>query len=108
MQLKIIGESINVTNTINNVIKNSSDLSGTLNANAVLANRLARATACYSTEAIKASIAESTLNEAQIKTILSSKGLKGELLKTTTAELAQATSTDALSASQKKITFGNL
>lgn len=108
MQLKTIGESLNVTNTINSVIKNSSDLSGTFNENAVLAHRLAEATSGYSIEAIKASIAQSTLNEEEIKAILSAKGLTGEILETTTAELAQITSTNALSASQKKATISTV
>lgn len=104
MQLKTIGESLNVTNTINNVINKYSALSETQGYNAYISHKLAEATAGYSTEAIKASIAESTLNETQIKAILYKKGLTGETLKTTTAELAQVTSTNALSASQKKAT----
>lgn len=45
----------------------------------------------YSIEAIKASISESTLNEMQIRAILSQKGLTGNILETTTAELANTT-----------------
>ncbi|MBP3505090.1 MAG: hypothetical protein J6K43_01620 [Lachnospiraceae bacterium] len=61
---------------------------------------LKNVTASYSTEAVKMAIAQSTLNKTQIEAILSAKGLTGETLKTTTAELAQVTSTNALSASQ--------
>lgn len=68
--------------------------------NATLANRLSQATAGYSTEAIKASIAESTLNEMQIKAILSKKGLTGNILETTTAELTAITTTNAMTVSE--------
>ena len=49
-------------------------------------------------------IAESVLNEEQIKAILVKQGLTGETLKTTTAELAQVTSTNKLATSQKVAT----
>lgn len=52
----------------------------------------------YSIEAIKASIAESPLNEMQIRAILSQKGLTGNILETTTAELANTTATNAMAA----------
>lgn len=104
MQLKTIGESLNVTNTINAVIKANQHLGNGLNDATVLSHKLAEATKCYSTEAIKAAISQSTLNETQIKAILSAKNLTGETLETTTAELAQVASTNALSASQKKAT----
>ena len=61
---------------------------------------LKNVTASYSTEAVKMAIAQSTLNKTQIEAILSAKGLTGETLETTTAELAQITTTNALSASQ--------
>ena len=66
---------------------------------------LKNVTASYSTEAVKMAIAQSTLNKTQIEAILSAKGLTGETLKTTTAELAQVTSTNALSASQTEATL---
>ena len=101
MQLKIVGESLNVTNTINDIIKSSLDLNGAFSANEVLSKNLAVATKGYSLEAVKMAIAESTLNEEQIRSILIKQGLQGEILETTTAELAQVTSTNALSASQE-------
>ena len=65
---------------------------------------LKNVTASYSTEAVKMAIAQSTLNKTQIEAILSAKGLTGETLETTAAELAQVTSTNALSASQEVAT----
>ena len=97
-----------VTKSFDDVIKKSSDLQGTYNANAVLANRLADAVSGYSTEAIKASISESTLNETQIKAILSKKGLKDEILETTTADLANAASVNAVAAAEKKATASTI
>lgn len=65
-----------------------------------------------SLEATKLALSQSALNASQIKTILSSKGLQGELLKTTTDEIANIASTNVLSTSQKTATtttigFGN-
>lgn len=61
-------------------------------------------TSTYSTEALKLAIAQTTLDKTQIKAILTAKGLKGEILETTTAELAQATATNTLSASETTAT----
>lgn len=58
----------------------------------------------YSTKVIKMAIANTTLNDTQIKVTLSVNGHKGEILKTTIAELAQVTSTNAFAASQKGAT----
>ena len=84
MQLKTVGESLSVLNFINNI-------SETEQLTIQLKN--------YSIDAIKAAISQSTLNEEQIRTILSSKKLKGEILETTTAELAQITTNNALTSS---------
>lgn len=54
----------------------------------------------YTTETLKAAIAKSTLEKANIRTILSENGLQGELLETTADELANAASTNAVAASQ--------
>lgn len=62
--------------------------------------QLAESLSGYSIEAIKASIAESTLNEMQIRAILSQKGLTGNILETTTAELANATATNAVAVAE--------
>ncbi len=56
----------------------------------------------YTTETLKAALAQSTLNKAQMKTILLANGLQGELLETTAAELANAASTHAVAEAQKK------
>lgn len=99
-QLKIVGESLDVTKTINDIINKSKELQNTYNANANLAAKLAKATSGYSIEAVKASIAESTLNEMQIRAILSQKGLTGNILETTTAELANATATNTVAVAE--------
>ncbi len=62
--------------------------------------QLAKALNGYSVEAIKASISESTLNEMQIRAILSQKGLTGNILETTTAELANATAINAVAVAE--------
>lgn len=62
--------------------------------------QLAEALNGYSIEAIKASISESTLNEMQIRAILSQKGLTGNILETTTAELANTTATNAVAVAE--------
>lgn len=56
----------------------------------------------YTTETLKAALAQSTLNKEQIKTILSANGLQGELLETTVDELANAASTNLVAESQKR------
>lgn len=99
-QLKIVGESLDVTKTINDIINKSKELQNTYDANVNLAAKLAKATSGYSIEAVKASIAESTLNEMQIRAILSQKGLTGNILETTTAELANATATNAVAVAE--------
>ena len=99
-QLKIVGESLDVTKTINDIINKSKELQNTYDANTNLAAKLAKATSGYSIEAVKASIAESTLNEMQIRAILSQKGLTGNILETTTAELANATATNAVAVAE--------
>lgn len=101
VQLKTIGESLDVTKTINDIINKSSDVDNKLNSNIILTNRLAKATKKYSLNAIKTAIAESTLDETQIKAILEKKGLKHKELETTTAELAEVTSNNAIINSEK-------
>lgn len=108
MQLKTVGESLNVIRTINSTLKATSELRSIIGGEAVQAQKLALALSGYSTEAIKSAIAQSTLNEEQIKAILIEKGLTGQILETTTAELAQATATNALTASQTGATASTL
>ena len=100
MQLKTLGESLVITKTINEVLTSTAHIGNTYMDNAVRANALAVALKGYSTEAIKAAIAQSSLNAEQIRAILIEKGLTGQLLETTTAELAQATTTNALAVSE--------
>ena len=101
MQLRTIGESITALNSLVSITDKLKN--GTIIYKDSL--RLLKSTAKdYSIEALKMAIAQTTLDETQIKAILSAKNLTGETLKTTTAELAQVTSTNALSASQKKAT----
>lgn len=64
-------------------------------------NRLLKETfADCSIEAAKMAISQSTLNKEQIELILSSKGLTGNILETTTAELANATTTNAVAVAE--------
>ncbi len=101
MQLKTVGESLTAINSLISITDKLKN--GTILYDESL--RLLKSTAQnYSTEAIKLAIAQSTLDKTQITAILSAKGLEGEVLKTTTAELAQITSTNALSSSQTKAT----
>lgn len=64
-------------------------------------NRLLKETfADCSIEAAKMAISQSTLNKEQIELILSSKGLTGNILETITAELANATATNAVAVAE--------
>lgn len=47
----------------------------------------------YSLEAVKATLSQSNLTNSQIKSVLSFKGLKGEILETTTAEISNTIAT---------------
>lgn len=70
MQLKTIGESLNVVKTIESTLKTTSGLTNVCGGAAVQAQKLALALKGYSTEAVKMAISESTLNETQIKAML--------------------------------------
>lgn len=54
----------------------------------------------YSKEATKMALSQSQLNATQIKAVLVSKGLQGELLKTTTDEIANTASANAMAAAE--------
>lgn len=54
----------------------------------------------YSKEATKMALSQSQLNATQIKAVLVSKGLQGSLLKTTTAELSNATATNTVAVTE--------
>ena len=62
----------------------------------------------YTNDTLKAAMAQSTLNEAQIESMLSANGMQGALLKTTADEIANAASTNAVAASQKNAIFTTL
>ena len=93
-QLKSAGESLAAFNIIQNTMGNTSNPARQF---ALLQGSLKG----YSAESVKAAIAQTQLTESQIKTVLASKGLEGEVLKTTSAELAQTTTTKALTVSQE-------
>ena len=62
MQLKTVGETLNVVNDIENVLTKMENFSG-MGKKAETLRELSEATASYSTEAVKAAIKQSTLNE---------------------------------------------
>lgn len=105
MQLKTVGESLTTLNLIENVINRLNE--GSITYKQAL-YWLTGATELHSLESVKLAIAQTTLNKEQIKTILSSKKLTGEILETTTAELAQITANNALTASQEATTASTL
>lgn len=108
MQLKTIGESLNEVNAIKEVLsKYSSDISEGKNQYLII-QELKKATKDYTTEATKRAIVETALNEKQINQILSSKGLKGEILETTTAELANITATNSLTIAESGMTTATI
>lgn len=93
-QFKTKGESLNALSKINSIVNNGI-ISYTDSVPA-----LTSASKEYSTEALKMAIAQTELSKKQIKTILSTKGLTGETLKSTTAELAQITAINRTAAAQ--------
>lgn len=95
MQLKTVGESLNVIKTIENLGTDVTDVT-----NEQLANSLK----FYSLSAVEAAITQSNLTKEQIKAILFEQGLQGEILETTTDQLANAASTNAMAVSQKAAT----
>lgn len=104
MQLKNLGNSINAITDIENIYNRLANIPSGLPKLAEETRLLNSLTSTYSTEVLKLAIAQTTLDETQIKAILSAKGLKGKILETTTAELAQTTATNTLSASEAKAT----
>lgn len=102
MQLKSLAKSTEVLNKVTSVLNNT-ELSHLATKHA-----LEGIGKSYTTQTLKEAIALSTLDKEQIKVILSANGLQGELLETTTAELANATTTNALSASQATTTTTTL
>ncbi len=97
MQLKTAGESSYVLSSIDSVLNNAKN--GAITSKQSLIN-LKSTTSSYSIEAVKMAICQSKLTNEQIKTILSAKGLEGQTLETTTAELSQIAYTNRLAVAQ--------
>lgn len=97
MQLKTIGESLSA---LNNISKITDRLTGNTITYSQAISVLKDVSKNYSTEAIKAELSQSGLNSTQIKSILSTKNLKGETLNTATAEVIQAQAANALKKAQ--------
>ena len=98
MQLQSLAKSTEALNKITNVLNNT-ELSRIDTRKALVAIGKS-----YTTETLKAAIAQSTLDKEQIKVILSANGLQGELLETTADELANAVTTNMVAKEQKKTT----
>jgi hypothetical protein len=111
-QLKELGEVSTILNKLDNVSLFYNKLGDGFNDEATLIYKYSNALKDNSVEAVKLALAQTTLNEKQIEGILVNKGLTGETLKTTAAELSNVASTNAMSASQsvatvKTINFKN-
>lgn len=101
MQLKTVGESVSVISKLEEALKEIDNIGTVGMPRMAQANNLLKETfANCSIEATKLAIAQSTLNEDQIELILSSKGLTGNILETTTAELANATAINAVAVAE--------
>ena len=94
MQLKTLGESLSAVKTIQSVSSNTSIALS--DRNVILAQSLSK----YSIETIKSAASQKKLTKEQVEAILTAKGYQGELLKTTTDEIANISSTNAMSVSQ--------
>ena len=89
-----------MSKVIEDIITKTKAMGNTMAGSKLQSLQLAKALNGYSVEAIKASISESTLNEMQIRAILNQKGLTGNILETTTAELANATAINAVAVAE--------
>lgn len=89
-----------MSKVIEDIITKTKAMGNTMAGSKLQSLQLAEALNGYSIGAIKASISESTLNEMQIRTILSQKGLTGNILETTTAELTAITTTNTMTVSE--------
>lgn len=95
MQLKSLANTTNALHEITTVFADTTlDLTGQKAALTAIGK-------AYTLETLKAAIAQSTLNQAQIEAILTANGLQGELLETTVNELV-------LAQAQKKVTASTL
>jgi DNA repair exonuclease SbcCD ATPase subunit len=109
MQLKTLGESTTALSKLKEALQQI-DTNGTVGMPRMAEeNRLlAEAFSGCSMEATKMAITQSSLNQTQIEAILKQKGLKGEILETTTADLANAASVNAVAAAEKKATASTI
>ena len=102
MQLKTLGESLTVLDSITSVLNLTQD---NLSEQGMGLFAIGEAN---NKSIIKQAISRSKLNEEQIESILIGAGLEKQELKTTTSELAQITATNILSASQSGATVTTL
>ena len=102
MQLKSLAKTTEALNSITSV------LNTTYKTKKEYQEALAIVSKSYTTEVLKQAIAQSTLNKKQIRAILYANGLRGEILKNTTAEVANAASTNMVAASQAGATASTL
>lgn len=109
MQLKTLGESTSALSKLEEALQKISQIGNVGMPQKAMSNKLLiDAFSEYSIDATKMALAQSKLNENQIKLILSSKGLKGEILETTAADLANAASVNAVAAAEKKATASTI
>ena len=109
MQLKTLGESTSALSKLEESLQKISQIGNVGMPQKAMSNKLLiDAFSEYSIDATKMALAQSKLNENQIKLILSSKGLKGEILETTAADLANAASVNAVAAAEKKATASTI
>ncbi|MBD9304211.1 MAG: hypothetical protein EGS63_05405 [Lachnospira sp.] len=97
-----------MSKVIEDIITKTKAMGNTMAGSKFQSLQLAEALNGYSIEAIKASISESTLNEMQIRAILSQKGLTGNILETTTAELANTTAINVMATSEGTATTATI
>ena len=96
MQLKSLAKTTEASNSITSVLNTTNKSKNEYKTSLEAIGR------SYTTETLKAAIAQSTLDKEQIKTILSANGLRGELLKTTVSELENAIATNKVAKEQGK------
>lgn len=107
-QLKTLGESSNAIKTLNDIVSKTEILNKGMAGTKLATQTIVDSMSKYSIEATKTAISQSTLNEKQITAILQQKGLKGEILETIAADLANAASVNAVAAAEKKATASTI
>lgn len=99
MQLKSLAQTTRALNDITAIINNPFSTTHEMGASLITAGRT------YTTETLKAALAQSRLNQTQIEAALIGNGLQGSMLNSTTAQLANAASMHAVAEEQAKATF---